>query len=296
MNENRESPVDRWVPTSRSRVAITLVMAACVASSTVGPAQARPRRAKGTHRAKDELVELVELNAHAQECYAEGDYDGAALAWSTILRTLPESDATREQRATHMLVVLDTSVRAYEQRREAAQDKSELRSAMEPLQRAVEVLEAYEAAFARAYGEDAALPTEVTIQGAALLDRLAASERELAVPPPPPPAPAPTVPKPAPEPVAELREEASPQRGTDLLVGGSLLIVAGAAGAAVVGIVAPRLSGARRTDFMVPGLIGSAGLLAGGVAMVVVGAKRRRMLVAPTLSSTTAGLSLAGRF
>jgi len=195
-----------------------------------------------------------------------------------------------------MLIIIDTSLLAYDERREQAKERDEQRAAMECLQRAVRVLEAYEAGLVEAYGEGTEPHAEIISGRETLLDRLAEAERELGPPPPPPAPPAPVVVAPPAHPRTEVHREAPNHGGTDLLVGGSLLMAAGAAGAVVVGTVAPRLEGARRTDFLVPAIIGSAGFVAGGVAMVVVGAKRRRLTVAPNVSAAHAGISLAGRF
>ncbi|MCA9711199.1 MAG: hypothetical protein KDK70_35495 [Myxococcales bacterium] len=132
-------------------------------------------------RAAAQDSEIERLYVEGQDKYADGDFAGAADAWTRLLDRLPEAQANRATRENVLLNVLQAHLDGYARNRrdDGSKDIGHLRSAKE-------VLDAYFASFKKAYGDRAAVSAAVQEKADELDRTLEEAEREAAATPPPP--------------------------------------------------------------------------------------------------------------
>ncbi len=121
--------------------------------------------------------EVERLYVEGQDNYANGDFAGAADAWTRLLERLPEAQANRATRENVLLNVLQAHLDGYSRTRrdDGTKDVSHLRSAKD-------VLDTYFGDFKKAYGDRAAVSAAVQEKADELDAALA--EAEKVVPPP----------------------------------------------------------------------------------------------------------------
>jgi hypothetical protein len=128
--------------------------------------------------------EIERLYVEGQDKYAEGDFAGAADAWTRLLERLPEAQSNRATRENVLLNVVQAHLDGYARARkdDGTKDIGHLRSGKE-------VLDAYFAGFKKAYGDRAAVSAAVQEKADELDRTLADAEKEAAVVPEPDPDP-----------------------------------------------------------------------------------------------------------
>lgn len=104
-----------------------------------------------------EQQEIERLYIEGQDLVAEGDFVGAAEAWTKLFALLPESPTNTATRENIVLNVIDAYLNAYNRLVDDAGEKQ-----IEHLHRAREVIDAYRAEFAAAYGDGRAMSVAVT--------------------------------------------------------------------------------------------------------------------------------------
>ncbi len=119
--------------------------------------------------------EIERLYVEGEEKYAEGDFSGAADAWTRLLDRLPEAQANRATRENVLLNVLQAHLDAYARTRldDGSKDIDHLRDAKT-------VLETYFAGFKSAYGDRAAVSAAVQEKADELDRTLQDAEEEAA--------------------------------------------------------------------------------------------------------------------
>lgn len=138
--------------------------------------------------------EVERLYVEGQDKYAEGDFAGAADAWTRLLERLPEAQANRATRENVLLNVVQAHLDGYARNRKDDGSKD-----IETLRSAKSVIDAYFAAFKKAYGDRAAVSAAVQEKADELDRALTDAEKEAAVVPEPGPGPDPG-PDPTPDP------------------------------------------------------------------------------------------------
>lgn len=272
--------------------------------------------------------EIERLYVEGQDKYSEGDFAGAADAWTRLLDRLPEAQANRATRENVLLNVVQAHLDGYDRTRKDDGTKD-----IEMLRAGKVVLDTYFASFKKAYGDRAAVSTAVQEKADELESKLAQAEKEAAAVPEPDPDPEPndggsgttTNDKTRPE-IIVLETE---NDGGGLIVGGAV-----AAGLSLVGfglLIGGGIIGNRaeedftaattqdeRDDAKKSGDIGNAlqytGGIAGGALLVTgavligLGIKRRKdakaardeklksISVVPSAGRGFGGLVLQGRF
>lgn len=137
--------------------------------------------------------EIERLYVEGQDKYAEGDFAGAADAWTRLLDRLPEAQANRATRENVLLNVVQAHLDGYARTRkdDGSKDIDHLRSGKA-------VLETYFTDFKKAYGDRAAVSAAVQEKADELDRTLTDAERDAAATPAvtPDPDPDPTDPNP----------------------------------------------------------------------------------------------------
>jgi hypothetical protein len=128
--------------------------------------------------------EIERLYVEGQDKYAEGDFAGAADAWTRLLERLPEAQSNRATRENVLLNVVQAHLDGYARTRKEDGSKD-----IEMLRAGKQVLDTYFAGFKKAYGDRAAVSTAVQEKADELERALADAEREAAVVPDPGPGP-----------------------------------------------------------------------------------------------------------
>lgn len=252
-----------------------------------------------------ELAASEALYREAEAKYSTADYPGAIEAWQKAFAALPRTAAP----AYRSMMVYNIAI-AYER-------LFELRGDVEYLKKARMNLKGFEASLEETYEhspEDAVtVRAEVEEKIAHIDELIAKAEREAAAKQPP--VEGPVEPKTSPGTDTRTRDPA-----TGFFVGGGVLLALGVAAGAgmtaalVVGKRANGIGGIAETDYdarkerfdrgraanagaIAAGAIGLA-CLAGGVALLVVGSKRRASstAAAPMVGRGLAGLAISGRF
>jgi hypothetical protein len=126
--------------------------------------------------------EIERLYVEGQDKYAEGDFAGAADAWTRLLERLPEAQSNRATRENVLLNVVQAHLDGYARTRKEDGSKD-----IEMLRAGKQVLDNYFAGFKKAYGDRAAVSTAVQEKADELERALADAEREAAVVPDPGP-------------------------------------------------------------------------------------------------------------
>jgi len=276
--------------------------------------------------------EIERLYVEGQDKYAEGDFAGAADAWTRLLDRLPEAQANRATRENVLLNVLQAHLDAYARTRRDDGSKD-----IEHLRQAKTVLEGYFASFKQAYGDRAAVSAAVQEKADELERTLEEAEKEAAaaaqassaVEPETPTETTPTEPSKSQPNIIVLESESD---GGGLIAGGAIAagFGLGGLGMLVAGVV---LAGRATEDYEVAhaagdqdGLdeatkLGNTGnaltitgaivgpvLLATGGVLIGLGLKRRKdakaardaqlrsISVVPTGNRTFGGVVLSGRF
>jgi hypothetical protein len=137
--------------------------------------------------------EIERLYVEGQDKYAEGDFAGAADAWTRLLQRLDEKQANRATRENVLLNVVQAHLDGYARTRKDDGTKD-----IELLRAGKQVLDAYFASFKQAYGDRAAVSAAVQEKADELDRALADAEKEAAVVPEPEPEPEPDGPQPDP--------------------------------------------------------------------------------------------------
>ncbi len=117
--------------------------------------------------------EIERLYVEGQDNYANGDFAGAADAWTRLLDRMPEAQADRSTRENVLLNVLQAHLDGYARtrREDGSKDISHLRSGKA-------VLDSYFADFTKAYGDRAAVSAAVQEKADELEAVLAEAEAE----------------------------------------------------------------------------------------------------------------------
>ncbi len=164
--------------------------------------------------------EIERLYVEGQDKYADGDFAGAADAWTRLLERLPEAQANRATRENVLLNVIQAHLDGYARNRkdDGSKDIGHLRNAKQ-------VLDAYFASFKKAYGDRAAVSAAVQEKADELDRTLGDAEAEAA-----------KVPDPDIEPDPEPEPDGGKKTGPDIIVleaenDGGGLIVGGAVAA-----------------------------------------------------------------
>jgi hypothetical protein len=126
--------------------------------------------------------EIERLYVEGQDKYAEGDFAGAADAWTRLLDLLPEAQANRATRENVLLNVVQAHLDGYARTRKDDGNKD-----IEMLRAGKQVLDTYFANFKKAYGDRAAVSTAVQEKADELESTLADAEKEAAAVPEPDP-------------------------------------------------------------------------------------------------------------
>ena len=129
-------------------------------------------------------AEVERLYVEGQDKYAEGDFAGAADAWTRLLERLPEAQANRATRENVLLNVVQAHLDGYARNRKEDGSKD-----IEMLRAGKSVLDTYFASFKKAYGDRAAVSTAVQEKADELERTLADAEKEAAAVPEPEPEP-----------------------------------------------------------------------------------------------------------
>lgn len=177
--------------------------------------------------------EIERLYVEGQDKYAEGDFAGAADAWTRLLDRLPEAQANRATRENVLLNVVQAHLDGYARTRKDDGSKD-----IEMLRAGKQVLETYFTSFKKAYGDRAAVSTAVQ-EKADELDRiLADAEREAAAVPDPGPGPDSGDPGPQPDPGTKDKPSVivleSGNDGTGMIAGGAVAAGLGLGGLGVL--------------------------------------------------------------
>lgn len=300
--------------TSHAQVVSTALAAAIgvTAVTLPQPAHAVPNR-QTSSVAKS--TQVLELNARGQESYDAGDFEAAAHSWSEILRILPENETNKAERNTQLLIMIDASIRAYEQLR----GRTRPEVSVEVLRRGVATVDIYESDFSRTYGQGVRTSAEAQRESERLRTLLASAEADLPVV-----APEPTPPREPTNDVLIRNKGFDPPSGVGLIVGGSLMITAGLGATSMIAVGATMNKQASRdhkkaseaepvdeagqdaaddkgrtgTALLVTGSVLTGVFLAGGATMLGIGIKRRIRYLAfsPTTGQGFVGVSLRGRF
>ena len=262
----------------------------------------------------DPLAAAKEKHAEGQAEFDAANYTGAVEAWTAALKALPSKD---ERSATYRPLILYNIAAAREKLFEIHRDVSQLRQAKI-------LLERFDASIDEVYGHDPAAAeaerTRVREKIAALDARIAEAEGKTE------PATDPqttTDPDPTTDPVTPTKtDEPATDRGArGMMIGGGVMLglgvvaIGGLAASAVISERANDISdipdddaearadqfakGQRANNAAIAMGVLSPLLLAGGVALMVVGAKRKkqsRVAWAPSFDSRSVGLVLRGRF
>ena len=128
--------------------------------------------------------EIERLYVEGQDKYSEGDFAGAAEAWTRLLDRLPEAQANRATRENVLLNVVQAHLDGYARTRKDDGSKD-----IEMLRGGKQVLDTYFTNFKKAYGDRAAVSTAVQEKADELERTLADAEREAAAVPDPSPGP-----------------------------------------------------------------------------------------------------------
>lgn len=128
--------------------------------------------------------EIERLYVEGQDKYAEGDFAGAADAWTRLLERLPEAQSNRATRENVLLNVVQAHLDGYARNRKGDGSKD-----IEMLRAGKSVLDTYFANFKKAYGDRAAVSTAVQEKADELERTLADAEKEAAAVPEPQPEP-----------------------------------------------------------------------------------------------------------
>lgn len=120
--------------------------------------------------------EIERLYVEGQDKYAEGDFAGAADAWTRLLDRMPEAQSSRATRENVLLNVVQAHLDGYARARkdDGSKDIGHLRSGKE-------VLDKYFTDFKTAYGDRAAVSAAVQEKADELERVLAEAEEEAAV-------------------------------------------------------------------------------------------------------------------
>jgi hypothetical protein len=129
-------------------------------------------------------AEVERLYVEGQDKYAEGDFAGAADAWTRLLDRLPEAQNNRATRENVLLNVVQAHLDGYARNRKEDGSKD-----IEMLRAGKQVLDTYFANFKKAYGDRAAVSTAVQEKADELERTLADAEKEAAAVPEPDPEP-----------------------------------------------------------------------------------------------------------
>jgi hypothetical protein len=119
--------------------------------------------------------EVERLYVEGQDKYSEGDFAGAADAWTRLLDRLPEAQANRATRENVLLNVMQAHLDGYARNRKPDGSKD-----IEHLRSAKAVIDGYFAAFKKAYGDRAAVSAAVQEKADELDRTLSDAEREAA--------------------------------------------------------------------------------------------------------------------
>lgn len=262
----------------------------------------------------DPLAAAKEKHAEGQAEFDAADYDGAVEAWTAALKALPSRD---ERSATYRPLILYNIAAAREKLFELHRDVTQLRQAKI-------LLERFDASIDEVYGHDPgaaeAERTRVREKIAALDARIADAEADTT---PPDPEPKPSEPTPTTSDVTPTQTDAPAKDGggKGLMIGGGVMLglgavaIGGLAASAVISENANDISdldendtegradrfakGERANNAAIAMSVLAPLLVAGGVALLVVGAKRnkqRRVSFAPSVGGRFAGAVLSGRF
>lgn len=257
----------------------------------------------------DPLATAKKEHAHGQTLFDTTDYDGAIEAWTRAIDALPPKEP---KSATYRPLILYNIAAARERLFDLSQDKDELR-------RAKILLERFDASIDEVYGHDPEMAeterTRVREKIAALDVRINAAEKK---PDPPVTDPAPKEPDVAP-PTTDRDLPSKP--GNGLMIGGGVMVGLGAA--AIGGLIAGLVIGKNANDIrdladddlagreerfargdransasIAMGVVAPL-LVGGGVALLVIGAKRNRsarVSAAPSFGPHGVAWVLRGRF
>lgn len=302
----------RIVPTLVSAIALALAPAPTFAAAHTEPAAASPATESDP---VDPISQAKAWHLEADAKYNTADYEGAITAWQKAFAALPRTGEANVYRSAILYNIA------------AAREKLfALRGDVEHLKQAKILLEQFEASIDDSYPPGA---EEAAQERARVQEKIAAIDAQIAAQiaasqaarePDPAPPTGPTT-----EPVADAptsdapTTRSKPSARTYFIVGGVLSGLGVAAGAGmvaalVVGRRANDLDGLDDRDFagreaqfdrgrrantaaFATGTLGAV-LLAAGVAMIVVGAKRRdpRSAVTPFVGRGLAGVGVGGRF
>jgi hypothetical protein len=269
--------------------------------------------------AVDPLAEAKAAHAEGQALFDTADYAGAVAAWTRAYAALP---AKEPKSATYRPLILYNIAAAREKLFELRGDVAELKQAKI-------LLERFDGSIDELYGAD---PATAEVERTRVREKIAALDARIAEALGPTEPEAPPEPEPAPEPVAPPRPDPTPTtepttadttpltRGRGLVIAGGVVTGLGVAAAGglvaslVIGQRADDISGLDRADAegradqfargdranaaaIAMGIVAPV-LLAGGIAMLVLGTKRRgaRLGVAPALGPSGGSFALAGRF
>jgi hypothetical protein len=305
--------MSRIVPTFATAIALALAPAPAFAAPATEPAAAPPATEPAAAPV-DPINEAKAWHLEADAKYNTADYEGAITSWQKAFAALPR---TAEANTYRSLILYNIA---------AAREKLfALRGDVEQLKQAKILLEQFEASIDETY---AAAPEQGEAERARVQEKLAAIDAQIAqseAEPAPEPEPAPTETPTTNAPVtnppttdAPATRSKTPPR-TYFIAGG---VLAGLGVAAGAGMVAALVVGRRANDieglddrdfagretqfnrgrraniaaFATGALSGV--LLAAGVAMLVVGAKRRpaRTSLSPVVGRGLAGFAVGGRF
>jgi hypothetical protein len=114
-----------------------------------------------------DVGEIERLYVEGQNRYEASDYMGAAASWTELLDALPEEEESRVVRESVVVNVLDAHRTAYERLLDEQGNR-----VPEHLEAGLDVVATYRAAFAEAYGPDAAISAAVQVKMAELEDML----------------------------------------------------------------------------------------------------------------------------
>lgn len=286
------------------RVRARFVAASIACSLVASPHVVAAQPAASPVEEPPELVEVKKVYFEGRAMYDTADYQGAIKAWTRAVELLPDTPENRE----YLLSILFNIASAHEKLFELDGDVIHLKQAKV-------LLERFEASISEIYDEESQQAERAQVQErlAKLDERIAAAT---AVPPPE------TEPKtePAPKPGPDQPPKGAPKPGRGLLIGGGVTLGLGVGALAGMGAALGVANGAndisdipiddveaRGEQFdkgraadkgaIAAGVIGGV-LIGAGIALVVVGVKRRnaRTAVAPAIGPRTVGLSIVGRF
>lgn len=260
----------------------------------------------------DPLAAAKEQHAEGQARFDAANYTGAVDAWTAALKALPSKD---ERSATYRPLILYNIAAAREKLFEIHRDVTQLRQAKI-------LLERFDASIDEVYGHDPAAAeaerTRVREKIAALDARIAEGETEPGTDPV-----TGTDPDPTTDPVTPTKTDApaTDRSARGMMIGGGVMLglgviaIGGLAASVVLSERANDISdldpedtqgridrwnqGGRASDAAIAMGVVSPLLLAGGVALLVVGIKRNkksRVSMTPSVGGRFVGLVLRGRF